>query len=92
MILFSWLAVPVLAFMGGAVLLAAFRLRQRCRVPVVMLAVAAGCYLLAAVIVGVVVYAVGIRGVVFSLVLVSAIAAVCVETLRYLKLCAGRHH
>jgi uncharacterized membrane protein len=88
MLLFSWLAVPVLVV--GAVLLAAFWLRQRSQVPIVMLAVAAGfCLLyllLAAVIFEVVVHAVGSRnGVVSFVVLGPAIGAVCAETLRYLS-------
>jgi hypothetical protein len=87
MLLFIWLAVPV--FISGAVLLAAFWLRQRCRVPVVMLAIAAGFYLLAAVIFEAVGYAAGIR-MVSSVVLAPAIGAVCAETLRYLSFRAGR--
>jgi hypothetical protein len=93
MLLFIWLAVPVV--IGGTVLLAAFWLRQRYRVPVAMLAVAAGFYLLAclltAVILWAVVYVAGIRnGVVLFVVLGPAIGAVCAETLRYLSFRAGR--
>jgi hypothetical protein len=92
MLLFIWLAVPVL--IGGAVLLGAFWLRQRRRVPVVMLAIAAGFYLLsflvAVGIVAVVVYLAGVRnGVVFSVILTPAIGAVCAETLRYLSFRVG---
>jgi hypothetical protein len=92
MILFIWLAVPVL--IGGAVLLVAFWLHQRCRVPLVMLAIAAGFYLLsflAGVIIWVGVHAAGIRnGVMFAVVLAPAIGAVCAETSRYLSFRASR--
>jgi hypothetical protein len=91
MILLRWLVFPVLLL--GAAVLAAWWLRRGARVPLMMLAVAAGfslLSLLAEILVIAAIRAAGVRnGLPWAAVGVPATVAVCAETFRYLSFRAG---